>query len=253
MPQWNSRRKSRFPRIFVSYFPRRPSPSSRRCRNTHSAGMLPRTAAIPRSIAGSRLVSYRGAQGKLTNGIRVDAILGHVSAHGLAICLKSHNAYTSHHYHHHRWRRRRRRCFLLLTRFPTLFVSTLLAIPYLASLFPRPRKTLFLEDVALPTLTPFLYFVAERKTCSTICLWRLSKIICETFAAKERGAGLSECIHTLWRILKPSSFETKFPISLNNNEIQSRQSINFHIVSRLTELKSINRHSNNVKKILRKE
>lgn len=86
----------------MSYFPRRPSPSPRRCRNTRSAGMLPRTAAIPRSIAGSRLVSYRGAQGKLTNGIRVDAILGHVSAHGLAICLKSHNAYTSHHYHHHR-------------------------------------------------------------------------------------------------------------------------------------------------------
>lgn len=119
----------------MSYFPRRPSPSPRRCRNTRSAGMLPRTAAIPRSIAGSRLVSYHGAQGKLTNGIRVDAILGHVSAHGLAICLKSHNAYPNHHYHH-----RRRRCFLLLTRFPTLFVSTLLAIPYLASLFRCLRK-----------------------------------------------------------------------------------------------------------------
>lgn len=128
--------------------------------------MLPRTAAIPRSIAGSRLVSYRGAQGKLTNGIRVDAILGHVSAHGLAICLKSHNAYTSHHYR----RRRRRCCFLLLTRFPTLFVSTLLAISLSrVLLFPR-RKPFSWRTLLFSRSPPFLYFVAGGKPCSTTCL-----------------------------------------------------------------------------------
>lgn len=101
---------------------------------------MPQYPALPECYRGQlpslvplRLVSYRGTQAKLTNGIRVDAILGHVSAHGLAICLKSHNAYTSHHY---RRRRRRSRCFLLPTRFPTLFVSTLLTTPYLASLLP---------------------------------------------------------------------------------------------------------------------
>lgn len=100
----NSSRKSDFPLSlsleFSSYFPRRDRVSllslflPPRRRNTRFAGMLPRTAAIPRSVAGSQPVSYRGAQGKLTNGIRVDGILGHVSAHGLAICLKSHNVYT---------------------------------------------------------------------------------------------------------------------------------------------------------------
>lgn len=106
--------------------------------------MLPRTAAIPRSVAGSRLVSYRGAQGKLTNGIRMDASLGHVSAHGFAICLKSHNAYTSHHHHHHRLRRHR--CFPL----PTLFVSTLLALSSLVSSSSTPVKTLSLEEPRYP-------------------------------------------------------------------------------------------------------
>jgi len=110
--------------------------------------MLPRTAAIPCSVAGSLLVSYHGAQGKLTNGIRVDAILGHVSAHGLAICLKSHNAYTSYHHHHHHHHRRRRcgRWCFLRPRIPTLFVSALLIIP---SLTPSLVESLSLEDVAL--------------------------------------------------------------------------------------------------------
>lgn len=130
----------------MSYFPRRPSPSPRRCRNTRSAGMLPRTAAIPRSIAGSRLVSYRGAQGKLTNGIRVDAILGHVSAHGLTICLKSHNAYTSHHYHHHRYHHAAVVSFFSLDFLLCLFQPFLLFLishPYsLACKNPFPSRTL---------------------------------------------------------------------------------------------------------------
>lgn len=146
-----------------SYFPRRSSPlNPRRRRNTRSAGMLPRTAAIPRSVAGSRLVSYRGAQGKLTNGIRMDASLGHVSAHGFAICLKSHNAYTSHHHHHHRLRRHR--CFPLPTRFPTLFVSTLLALSSLVSSSSTPVKTLSLEEPRWPfSFSYFSSLAAEGK------------------------------------------------------------------------------------------
>lgn len=68
-----------------------------------------------------------------------------------------------------------------------LFSLFLISRPYsLAREKPFSRRTLLFPRSHFSSIS-----FCRRKTCSTICLWRLSKIICETFVAKERSVGLS--------------------------------------------------------------